>query len=119
MSNNTSNTIYSESYRAISCSGGVEAGRYVNLSLTRLIFLHRSIMRILKISVTQVIDDHIKNTEVHKMFYHILKIQKQITNWQLTYIGKIFCREESHIPTRLRWGTNTSYILCYIGLELS
>ena len=28
-------------------------------------------------------------------------IKKQIALRQLTYLGKIFCREESHIPTRL------------------
>ena len=65
------------------------------------VFLHRRIRRILKIRMSEVIEQHITNTSIRDKFYNIPTIKKQIALRQLTYLGKIFRREESHIPTRL------------------
>ena len=65
------------------------------------IFLHCSIMRILGINMTKVRDMRIKNTFIRIMFYNIPCIRNQVAFWKLYYIGKIFRREESHIPTCL------------------
>ena len=65
------------------------------------IFLHCSIMRILGINMTKVRDTRIKNTSIQIMFYNIPWIRNQVAFWKLYYIGKIFRREESHIPTCL------------------
>ena len=49
----------------------------------------------------QVIDRHIKNASIWKKFYNVSTIKNYIAFWQITYLGKIFCREASHIPTWL------------------
>ena len=48
-----------------------------------------------------VIEHQIKNEHVCEMFFNILTIRNQIAFRQLTYIGKIFRRESTHILTRL------------------
>ena len=65
------------------------------------VFLHRGIRRILKIRMSEVIKQHITYTSIREKFYNIPTVKKQIALRQLTYLGKIFCREELHIPTRL------------------
>ena len=65
------------------------------------VFLHREIRRILKIRMSKVIKQHITNTSIGEKFYNIPRIKKQIALRQLTYLGKIFRREELHIPTHL------------------
>ena len=65
------------------------------------VFLHRGISRILRIRMSKVIEKHITNTSIREKFYNIPTINKQIALRQLTYLGKIFRREESHISTRL------------------
>ena len=65
------------------------------------VFLHRGIRRMLKIRMSEVIKQHITNTSIREKLYNIPTIKKQITLRQLTYLGKIFRREESHIPTLL------------------
>ena len=47
----------------------------------------------------QVRERHIKNSHTCTMFYNIPCIRNQVTFRQLTYAGKILCREKSHIPT--------------------
>ena len=65
------------------------------------VFLHRGIIMILKIRMSEVIKQLITNTSIQEKFYNIPTIKKQIALRQLTYLGKIFRREELHIPTRL------------------
>ena len=65
------------------------------------VFLNRGIRRILNIRMSEVIEQHIKKASIRKKFFNIPTIKKQIALRQLTYLGKIFCREESHIPTHL------------------
>ena len=55
----------------------------------------------MKIRMSKVIKQHITNTSIREKFYNIPMIKKKIALRQLTYIGKIFHREESHIPTFL------------------
>ena len=49
----------------------------------------------------QVIDRHIKNSSIQEMLYNIPTVQNQIAFRQITYLGKLFQHEASHIPTRL------------------
>ena len=65
------------------------------------VFLYRGIIRILKIKMCQFIDRHIKKNSTREMFYIIPTVQNQIAFRQLTYLGKLFRREASHIPTCL------------------
>ena len=64
-------------------------------------FFHRSIRRILGITWTQVIDEHITNDSVRMRFCHIPSLWNQIAKWQLTFIGKVVRNSDSQIPTRL------------------
>ena len=51
--------------------------------------------------MSKLIEQHITNTSIREKFYNIPTIKKQIALRQLTYLGKIFRRDESHIPTRV------------------
>ena len=48
----------------------------------------------------QVRERHIKNSHICTIFYNIPCIRNQVAFKQLTYAGKILCREKSHVPTR-------------------
>ena len=65
------------------------------------VFLHREIRRVLKINMGQVIDQHIKNSSIQEIFYNIPTVQNHIAFYQITYPGKIFRRDSSHILTCL------------------
>ena len=92
-------------FKAISCNlllWGCESWSSRKSLLASLeVFLHRGIRRILKIRMSEVTEQHITNTSIRKKFFNIPMIKKQIALRQLTYLGNIFRREESHIPTRL------------------
>ena len=66
-----------------------------------VVFLHRSIRRILGIRIGQVRERHIKNSHICTMSYNIPCVRNQVAFKQLTYVGKILCHERSHVPTRL------------------
>ena len=53
------------------------------------VFLHRSVRRILHISITDVQDQHIRNEKVRRMFYDIPCVKNMITTRQLGFLGKI------------------------------
>ena len=53
------------------------------------------------INMTKVRDMRIKNTYIRIMFYNIPCIRNQVAFRQLSYVGKIFRRKGSHLPTRL------------------
>ena len=40
---------------------------------------------------------HIKNSYICTMFYNISCVRNQVAFRQLTYVGKILCREKSHV----------------------
>ena len=65
------------------------------------VFLHRNIRRILGISMVKVREMNITNTYVRRKFYKIPCIRNQFAFRQLSYVGKIFQREGTHLPTRL------------------
>ena len=65
------------------------------------VFFHPSIRRILGISITQVIDEHITNDYVHMRFCRILSIRHQIAKRQLLFIGKFVQNSDNKIPTRI------------------
>ena len=64
------------------------------------VFFHRSIRRILGITITQVIDEHITNDSVRMRFCRIPSLQNQIAKRQLTFIGKVVRNSNDQIPTR-------------------
>ena len=44
---------------------------------------------------------HITNETVRKKFFNITNIKKQITTRQLTFIVKVACNSDDHLPTKL------------------
>ena len=65
------------------------------------VFLHCNIRQLLGINMAKVRDMRINKTSILIMFYNIPCIRNQVAFQQLSYIGKIFRRKESHVPTRL------------------
>ena len=65
------------------------------------VFFHRSIRHILGITMTQVIEGHIKNETIRAHFNNIPTIRQHIKKRQLTFIGKVFRNHDSQIPTKL------------------
>ena len=53
------------------------------------VFLHRSIRRILGISILQVKDEKISNKTIRKTLFNIPDIRSQIAIRQMTFIGKV------------------------------
>jgi hypothetical protein len=52
-------------------------------------FLHRSIWRILQISMTKVQEQWLRNDKVRGMFYSIPCVRKMIAAWQMDFVGKM------------------------------
>ena len=65
------------------------------------VFLHRSIRRILGIIMADMKYQHITNETVRKKIFDIPNIKKQITTRQLNFIGKVACKADDHLPTKL------------------
>jgi hypothetical protein len=65
------------------------------------VFLHRSIRRILGITITQVQDEHIKNSSIRKTFYNIPDIRNQIAIRQTSFLGKVVRAPDQHPPKQL------------------
>ena len=65
------------------------------------VFLHRNVRKILKITITMVIDEKITNQYLRKRFFNIPTIGNQLAKRQLTFIGKVVRNSEDHIPTKL------------------
>ena len=65
------------------------------------VFLHMGIRIILKVKMCQVFEQRITNTSMRENLYNIPTIKNQIVLCRLTYLGKIFRQEDSHIPTCL------------------
>ena len=63
------------------------------------VFLHRSIRRILGITITQVQEERIRNEHVRKLFYDIPRVRNMIAARQLGFIGKVM-RGPSHRPSQ-------------------
>ena len=55
------------------------------------VFLHRSIRRILQISMTKVREQRLHNDKVRQMFYSILCVRNMIAARQMDFIGKMIC----------------------------
>ena len=81
---------------------GFESWAFRQSPLDKLdVFLHRGIRRIWGTRIGQVRECHIKNSHICMMFYNIPCVRNQVVFSQMTYVGKILCREGSHVPTRL------------------
>ena len=65
------------------------------------IFLHRSTRKILRIDITQVIDERITNGSIRTRFFSIPTIRDQIAQRQLTFIGKVVQNKDNQLPTQL------------------
>ena len=64
------------------------------------IFMHRSIRRILDISMSQVKDERIRNENIRKIFYDIPIVENMIAARQLDFIGKAI-RAPPDRPSRI------------------
>ena len=64
------------------------------------VFLHRSIRKILRIDITQVMDERITNGSIRNKFFSIPTIRKQIAQQQLTFIGKVVRNKDNQLPTK-------------------
>jgi len=53
------------------------------------VFLHRSIRKILHISITQVQEERIRNDKIRRLFYDIPCVTNMITARQLGFLGKV------------------------------
>ena len=53
------------------------------------VFLHRNIRRILRVSMTKVREDCIRNEHVRRLFYNIPRVSNMIAAHQLDFIGKM------------------------------
>ena len=70
--------------------------------LSRLeVFLHRSIRRIMGITMTNVREEKITNSASRRRFYNIPTAEQQIAKRQLTFIGKIARNSDCQLPTKL------------------
>ena len=65
------------------------------------VFLHRSVRRILGITMTEVKEERIRNEEVRERLFKIPNIQNQIAKRQLTFIGKVVRNSDQQLPTKL------------------
>ena len=65
------------------------------------VFLHINVRKILKITITMVIDEKIRNESVRKRFFNIPTIRYQLAKQQLTFFGKVVRKSEDQIPTQL------------------
>ena len=64
-------------------------------------FWHRSIRRILKITIQEVKDDHIKNTRIRRIFFNIPDAEAMVTIRQMNYLGKTMRGPNSNPPKQL------------------
>ena len=96
-----SNSPYSPS-PSIYYYGDVRAGRSGHPSWKTIkVFLQRSVLRILGISVDEVKGQHITNEIVSKKLFDIPNVKKQIATGQLTFIGKVARNFDDHLNTKL------------------
>ena len=65
------------------------------------VFLHRNVRKILKITITMVMDEKITFQSLRKQFFNIPTIRNQIAKRQLTFIGEVVRNSEYQIPTKL------------------
>jgi len=64
-------------------------------------FWHRAIRNILGIRMTEVIDDHITNERIRKIFHDIPDAEALLTARSMTYLGKIARAPDLHPPKLL------------------
>ena len=65
------------------------------------VFIHQSIHRILHIRMSQVIDDHIKNSSIQKTFFNLTTVEDLVTIQAMTYLGKLTRGPISNPATQL------------------
>ena len=65
------------------------------------VFLHRKTRKILKIDITQVIEERITNNSIRERFSDIPTIRNEIAHRQLNFIGKVVRNPDDQIPTQL------------------
>ena len=81
---------------------GCESWALRETTLRKLeVFLHRSIRKILRIDITKVIDERITNGSIRTRFFSIPTIRNQISQRQLTFIGKVVRYKDNQLPTQL------------------
>ena len=65
------------------------------------VFLHKSIRRILRIPMSQVKDERIKNERIRKIFYNIPDIKSLIAIRQCRFVGRVVRGPEDNPPKAL------------------
>ena len=65
------------------------------------VFWHRAIRNILGIRMQEVIDDHISNEQIRKIFHDIPDAFTVLTARSMTYLGKVARSPDSHPPKPL------------------
>jgi hypothetical protein len=81
---------------------GCESWAIREATLQKLeVFLHRSIRKILNITIQMVIDEKITNKMVRGRFFEIPTIRFNLARRQLTFIGKVVRNSDDQIPTQL------------------
>ena len=65
------------------------------------VFWHRAILNILGIKMSEVIDDHISNKQIRKIFYDIPDAESMLNARSMNYLGKIARSPDVHPPKLL------------------
>ena len=65
------------------------------------VFLQCHLRRILKISMSQVKEDHIHRADIREMFYNIPSVENTIAAMQLIFIGKVIRYPSSDWPSKM------------------
>ena len=60
----------------------------------------RSIRRILRIKLSDVMEDRIRNSKVRRMFYNINTVEIQMAKRRLTFIGRVVRMNKNKVPSR-------------------
>ena len=72
------------------------------------VFLHRSIRKILHISITQVQEERIRNDKIRRLFYDIPCVTNMIAARQLGFLGKVVSGPRDTPACRMLTDTNAS-----------
>ena len=65
------------------------------------VFMHTAITSTLGITITEVIEDIIRNVRVRNIFFNIPDIRSQIAIRQCRFIGKVVRGPDNHLPKQL------------------
>jgi hypothetical protein len=88
---------------------GCESWALRQSHITKLeVFWHRSIRRILRIGIGQVIKERITNERIRKIFFNVPTAENTTVIRQMNYLGKIIRGPTNHPPRQMltAWSAN-------------